>query len=141
MSNTEWIKDAPCALPVVTDDSEKPRLIDFYDDNAEEQERAKAVCAECPFRMQCLQKALNDQERWGIHAGVTEEEMRQVQAIDEFGEPRSVKGHPIYCPNCGPGTENLDVIEKKRNRTHIKCTTCDLDWWARKSINQKKTNW
>jgi hypothetical protein len=140
MTSTEWIKDAPCALPVPTDDSEKPRFIDFHSEDPQEQARAKAVCAECPFRMKCLQKALNDSERWGIHGGVGETELRTMQAINEFGEPHAVKGEPIQCPNCGPGSENLDVIERKRNRTHIKCTSCDLHWWARKNINQKQTN-
>lgn len=142
MANNSWIADAPCALPVQTDDSEKPRLIDFYSDSRKEQDRAKAVCAECPFKLQCLQKALNDKERFGIHGGADEKELRRVQAINEFGEAHVSKRGPIRCPNCGPhSTKNLDIIERKRTRTHIVCTVCGLDWVARKHVNNKRSNW
>lgn len=142
MTNANWIKDAPCALPQTTDDSEEPRLIDFYSSNSEEKGRAKAVCAECPFKLMCLQKALDDKERWGIHGGADEIELRRVQAINAMGESHISKLGPIRCPNCGPySTENLDVVERKRTRTHIKCTECGLDWVARKGINNKQTNW
>jgi Transcription factor WhiB len=143
MPSNSWIADAPCALPVPTDDSVEPRLIDFYSEDLEEQARAKAICAECPFKLQCLQKALNDKERFGIHGGADEKELRRVQAINEFGEAHVSKRGPIRCPNCGPySTRNLEVIlPKKRTRTHIQCTVCGLDWVARKSINNKRTNW
>lgn len=142
MTKNSWIADAPCALPQQTDDSEQPRLIDFYSESPEEQGRAKAVCAECPFKLLCLQKALDDKERFGIHGGADEKELRRVQAINEFGEAHVSKRGPIRCPHCGPySTKNLDIIERKRTRTHIKCTVCGLDWVARKSINNKRTNW
>lgn len=141
MTNNDWIKDAPCALPVETDDSAEPRLIDFYSNSSEEQARAKAVCVECPFRMLCLQKALDDRERWGTHGGVDEQELRRVQAINSFGEAHVSKRGPIRCPNCGPySTRFLDIIERKRTRTHVKCSKCGLDWVVRKGINAKKTN-
>lgn len=142
MTNADWIKDAPCALPVTTDDSDEPRHVDFYSSSTEERDRAKAICAECPFRMQCLQKALDDKERWGVHGGVDEKELRRVQAINSFGEAHVSKLGPIRCPNCGPySTKNLDILERKRTRTHLKCTTCGINWWTRKKINAKKTNW
>lgn len=141
MTKNDWIKDAPCALPVSTDDSEEPRLLDFYSNSTEERERAKAVCVTCPFRMLCLQKALDDKERWGVHGGVDEIELRRVQAINQFGEAHVSKRGPIRCPNCGPySTRNLSIRERKRTRTHIECTVCGLDWVVRKGINNKKSN-
>jgi DNA-directed RNA polymerase subunit RPC12/RpoP len=142
MTNANWIKDAPCALPQTTDDSEEPRLIEFYSNDSDEKARAKAVCAECPFKLICLQKALDDKERWGIHGGADEIELRRVQAINAMGEPHISKLGPIRCPNCGPwSTENLEVLERKRNRTHVQCTVCGLNWTARKGINAKANNW
>jgi len=142
MTNMDWIKDAPCALPQTTNDSEEPRLIDFYSSNSEEKERAKAVCAECPFKLLCLQKALDDKERWGIHGGADGEELRRAQAINIFGEAHISKTGPIRCPNCGPySTKNLEILERKRTRTHVQCSECKLDWIVRKGINNKKSNW
>lgn len=142
MTNANWIKDAPCALPVLTDDSEEPRSIDFYSSNREEQERAKAICIECPVRLMCLQTALNNRERWGIHGGVDERELRRVQAINELGESHVSKRGPVRCPNCGPySTRFLEPIEKKRTRTHVKCSNCGIDWVVRKGINSRKPNW
>lgn len=142
MTNANWIADAPCALPQTTNDAEEPRMLDFYSNDSEEKVRAKAVCGECPFKLQCLQLALNNHERWGIHGGADETELRRVQAINSLGEAHVSKLGPIRCPNCGPySTKNLDIIERKRTRTHIKCTVCGIDWVARKSINNKRSNW
>lgn len=142
MTNADWIKDAPCALPQITDDSVEPRLIDFYSTDSDEKGRAKAVCAECPFKLLCLQKALDDKERWGIHGGADEIELRRVQAINALGEAHVSKLGPIRCPHCGPySTEHLEVVDQKRTRTHIRCTQCGLKWIARKSISPKKQNW
>lgn len=142
MIKNNWIVDAPCALPVETDDSEEPRLIEFYSSVPEEKERAKAICEECPFKLLCLQKALDDKERFGIHGGADEQELRRVQAINAYGEPHHVPGRPIRCPNCGPySTRFLEATERKRTRTEIKCTNCGLEWSARKGVNAKKNNW
>lgn len=139
-----WIEEAPCARPVETDESAEPRLLDFHSNNQAEQARAKALCAECPFRKKCLQYAYDGKERFGIWGGVDEEELRRNQAINAKGEPHVSKLGKIRCAFCGPysGTENLEVLESKRTRSHIRCNApdCGIDWWARKSINKKRTN-
>lgn len=142
MTKDNWTIDAPCALPQTTNDSEEPRMLDFYSNDLEEKGRAKAVCGGCPFKLLCLQKALDNKERWGIHGGADETELRRAQAINAMGEAHVSKLGPIRCPNCGPySTKNLDIVERKRTRTHIKCTVCGINWVARKGINNKKTNW
>lgn len=142
MTENNWIALAPCALPVPTDDAEEPRLIDFYSSNPEEKVRAKAMCAECPFKLMCLQKALDDKERFGIHGGADEHELRRVQAINAFGEPHTAAGKPIRCPNCGPfSTKYLNAVDRKRTRTQVECTNCGLSWSARKGVNAKQNNW
>lgn len=142
MSNEDWITDAPCAQPVATDDSVEPRKIDFYSSDPMEQKRAKAVCIECPFRLQCLQYAYDGKERFGTWGGAGEGELRKNQAINAFGEAHVSKRGKIRCAFCGfNSTDNLVVIDRKRTRTHIQCSVCGLDWWARKAINAKGTNY
>jgi WhiB family redox-sensing transcriptional regulator len=43
-----------------------------------EQHRAKAVCAGCPVRAECLSEALDDRLEWGVWGGMTERERRAV---------------------------------------------------------------
>ena len=136
-----WIKDAPCARPVPTNDSEEPRLIDFYSGDSEEKNRAKAICFECPFRLQCIQTAMDNKERWGIHGGADGDELRRNQSINAFGEAYVHKNKVIRCSYCGPlSSKTIEIIEKKRTRTHLKCTTCGLNWWARKNIKINLSN-
>ena len=42
--------------------------------------RAKAVCAECPVRSDCLDHATNNDERYGIWGGMTDRERRMAAA-------------------------------------------------------------
>lgn len=42
--------------------------------------RAKAVCATCPVRADCLQHALDHDERYGIWGGMTGRERRVASA-------------------------------------------------------------
>lgn len=142
MTNENWIKDAPCARPVQTDDSEEPRMIEFYSSDPQEQARAKAVCVECPFRLKCLQYAYDGKERFGVWGGVGGEELRKNQAINALGEAHVSKLGKIRCAFCGPRTtDQLEVKERKRTRTLVGCTECGLTWTVRKAINKKETNW
>ena len=43
-----------------------------------EQHRAKAVCAACPVRAECLAEALDNQIEWGVWGGLTERERRAL---------------------------------------------------------------
>jgi WhiB family redox-sensing transcriptional regulator len=45
----------------------------------EREEAAKAVCATCPVREECLDYALKAGERYGIWGGLTELERRSLQ--------------------------------------------------------------
>jgi WhiB family transcriptional regulator, redox-sensing transcriptional regulator len=46
---------------------------------AERVSAAKAVCAECPVKAECLELALANDERYGIWGGLTERERREVK--------------------------------------------------------------
>jgi WhiB family transcriptional regulator, redox-sensing transcriptional regulator len=50
----------------------------FYPIADEEGDEAKAICAECPVRLQCLETALANRERDGIWGGATEKERRRI---------------------------------------------------------------
>lgn len=42
------------------------------------QNQAKAVCAGCPVRTECLAEALDNQIEWGVWGGMTERERRAL---------------------------------------------------------------
>ncbi|HEY2077797.1 MAG TPA: WhiB family transcriptional regulator [Streptosporangiaceae bacterium] len=42
--------------------------------------RAKAMCARCPIRQQCLDFAIDSDEAYGIWGGTSEEERRHIAA-------------------------------------------------------------
>ncbi len=65
-----WMVDAGCADadPVV-----------FFADHGRPATEAKAICAGCPVRAECLDFALEGSERFGIWGGMTEKE-RRVEA-------------------------------------------------------------
>lgn len=44
---------------------------------------AKGICADCPVRRQCLQHAIDHDERFGIWGGLSERERRRLKAADQ----------------------------------------------------------
>jgi WhiB family redox-sensing transcriptional regulator len=47
---------------------------------ATREERAKAVCAACSVRVQCLEQAVDSGERYGIWGGLTDIERSRLRA-------------------------------------------------------------
>ena len=128
---SNWAKDSACQN---TD-------VDFYSTKTEEKRKAKAICAECPVRQMCIQTALDNKERFGIWGGADEVELRKNQAIDARGDAHVSRRGKIRCSSCGPlSSMYLEVIERKRTQTHLRCTTCGLKWWTRKLVNRKMSN-
>lgn len=48
---------------------------------------AKAICASCPVRVECLDFALANRELFGIWGGTTEKERRRLRARRQPGRP------------------------------------------------------
>lgn len=66
---------------------------------------AKRVCMGCPVREQCLQHALDNDERYGVWGGFSERERRRLNRgetipITVRARPKSA-GHDHVCPVCG----------------------------------------
>jgi len=51
----------------------------FYPERGESSKEAKAVCATCPVRVECLDHAIATHERWGLWGGMTERERRGLR--------------------------------------------------------------
>ncbi len=51
----------------------------FFPERGESVKEAKAVCARCPVRPECLEYALANQEKFGIWGGLSERERRQLR--------------------------------------------------------------
>jgi WhiB family redox-sensing transcriptional regulator len=66
----EWLARAACR-------GMDPEL--FFPDRGESTEQAKAVCAACPVRAECLDHALTNVERFGIWGGLSERERRAIR--------------------------------------------------------------
>lgn len=82
-----WSERALCSqihadvfFPERDDDDATPR--------AEKVSTAKAVCALCPVRAQCLQAALDSNERFGVWGGLTTHERDRLQGTKPPRPPR-----------------------------------------------------
>lgn len=51
----------------------------FYPERGEPTNQAKAICAACDVRVECLEWALTRGERYGIWGGMSERERRRVR--------------------------------------------------------------
>ena len=50
----------------------------FFPESEDESDEAKAICAECPVRIACLEHALTLREKDGVWGGTTEKERRRI---------------------------------------------------------------
>lgn len=76
VTNTDWQHSAACR-------DENPELFFPVSDlgpGARQAEQAKAVCAGCPVRAECLEYALENGLDYGIFGGLTEQERRRVRS-------------------------------------------------------------
>jgi WhiB family redox-sensing transcriptional regulator len=127
LNNTSWMIEAACV--------DFPE-IDFYSSDYQEQKLAKEICDGCPVRQKCLQYALDNKEKDGIWGGANSQELRQVQSIDADGFT-FIHKKPIKCLNCGT-KKNLTVLERRRTKTLVKCTECNLTWYTKKLIGKRQ---
>ena len=98
----DWLLAAACRgrpdLFFAPDDSET------RGDRRRREARAKAVCQSCPVRVDCLEEALEQDERFGIWGGLTERERRALRRNrpDELTGPAAERTSPQDIA-AGPG--------------------------------------
>nr|WP_141681715.1 WhiB family transcriptional regulator [Mycobacterium malmoense] len=51
----------------------------FYVDKGESTAPAKAVCSMCPVRVECLEWAIDHDDRWGIYGGLSPRERARIR--------------------------------------------------------------
>lgn len=135
ITDLNWQEQAICATtdvdvlkyfytPDLTDDE-----FVSSEESARNTEAAKKVCGNCPVRLNCLQYALDEEERFGVWGGADETTRRWALSIDQYGKPIS-RVREMKCPNC-EGTD-ITATSTTRVRTHMVCSSCDLSWWSRK---------
>ena len=76
---TRALRDVPCHV-------ENPDL--WFAESPVELERAKALCADCPIRRECLEAALDRSEPWGVWGGEILERGTIVARKRPRGRPR-----------------------------------------------------
>lgn len=67
-----WMADAKC----LDADPEA-----FFPEKGGSTREAKRVCAACPVRQECLEYALDNDERFGIWGGLSERERRRLKRL------------------------------------------------------------
>ena len=60
----------------------------FFPDRGESLSPAKAVCAECIVRDECLEYALDNGERFGVWGGTSERERRRLRRARRQGDTK-----------------------------------------------------
>lgn len=97
------------------------------------EQKAKAVCAQCPARAACLEYALSRPEKYGLYGGLGEDEraterrrrMRRAAAsVRPDPEPEPVTDKP--CPACGE-TKPAGMYGSDRTRCdglNVTCKEC-----------------
>jgi WhiB family redox-sensing transcriptional regulator len=79
-SDLDWQDDALCA-------QSDPDA--FFPEKGGSTREAKAICARCPAKDDCLQFALDNDERFGVWGGLSERERRRLQRgldVDDVDE-------------------------------------------------------
>ncbi|MGA5704567.1 WhiB family transcriptional regulator [Peterkaempfera bronchialis] len=91
-----WVTDAACA------GTAHPNRFHPLPDETEETAAAKATCATCPVSQQCLDEALEMNDRWGIRSGLSEAErlvLHRRAAVFRWEEQRvrdALAGRPVH---------------------------------------------
>lgn len=88
----------------------------FFPGRGEDTARAKAVCADCPVRIECLEYAVRNGEKYGIWGGTSERERRAIrkQRGIRFGN----NGRRIA--ECGTNAGYM----RHRSRKEPSCAAC-----------------
>ena len=59
----------------------------FFSDNTADQSLAKAMCFECPVQFECLEYAIENNEKFGIFGGLLPSERRIIVRLRKESVP------------------------------------------------------
>lgn len=134
MKDLSWMDAALCADPYMVE-LYFGEPVNFFPDAEGDPEQykkdtelAQKVCAQCPVRRECIEYALENEERFGIWGGADEQTLRRALGVDQWGKP-ATRQKSIKCPYCL--SKALETVQTKRTRRMLRCTDCDLQWWSR----------
>ena len=123
-----WQEKARCAI-------DDPEILNIFFNDEENgidyTDAAKEICSECPVRRQCLQFALDTEERFGVWGGSDETTRRWASSIDQYGKPIQ-RIRDMICPDMMCKSKDLEDVARTKTRTKIHCNNCGLEWWSRK---------
>lgn len=96
----------------------------FFPEKGGSTREAKKICTACPVQAECLDYALDNDERFGIWGGLSERERRKVKRAmqDAAGQVR------VACPRCSQDFENAAALAthvRVHDRTDVACPHCD----------------
>jgi hypothetical protein len=125
----------------------------FYPEKGGSTKEAKRICLGCPVREQCLQYALDHDERYGVWGGMSERDRRRLQRAADCDVPVEVElapfepekytradghGYRGYRKGCkcgickaGYASYHYDYARRSGNREVRKCETCDAEVFGR----------
>lgn len=109
-----WLDDAACT-PL--------RAELFWPDKGGDSGPAKAVCAGCPVKRQCLEYALKEGEINGIWGGLDPAERKLRRPAISRPANECVNGH------------DLELVGTRRDGY---CRQCDRDRWERYQLRRKQ---
>lgn len=89
----------------------------WYPDKGGSTKEAKKICLECPVRAECLQYALDHDERFGIWGGKSERERRKMR---QPLTPRPPRARPTTAARCGTEAG----AKAHANRGETACDAC-----------------
>lgn len=107
----ELIATLEAPRPMDEDWAEKARCPEtdpeaFFPEKGGSTKEAKKVCQRCPVTKECLQYALDNDERYGVWGGMSERERRRLQQGVVGYEPDGEIAEPHALPAIAASTED-----------------------------------
>lgn len=83
-----------------------------------QERRAKAICAGCPVRAECLRYALDSRQVHGVWGGLGEQELAQVRR----GRVAAAGGRPARIPGTGRVARRQGAARRYNEASHARAS-------------------
>lgn len=95
--------------------------LDFFALERREWLVLKAVCLECPVRLECLSYALETRAAFGMWGGANQREIREAGGYDSYGNAYPYT-KALHCPAC------RDFRQVTLVKRVASCGRCGFEW-------------